>query len=368
MIMKIKILHITVALFLLISIPSKADTGILSLGIGGGYSYVPGVYSDIINDSFVISLYSIPYSYQWFYIDAEFSFSVYSLISSPKSLYTPFRFSFGPGIVFPVIDYLHIFLSVNFQSIIVNLRTNELGTNQTIYKPGISVKIGAIFPVYKGFRLKIGTEFSYFDLTSKVFLNLNFYAGIAYDFNYHKREIDDKKKNIILEKQKVQDETTVSLYKLIIKADDEFAKKRVSSAYEIYKRILIIDPSNKKAQKQTKRIRKILDTFNKAQLYEKRGRYYYALQLYISIESYLPKAAESLYNLRKKMYFRIKGLLKKAVAAYNKKEYKLSIYYLRQASYIDPNNNTVKIYLPRAIKRYNIICFHPSIPLYVERI
>jgi len=353
--MKYIIIQITVVVLLFSSFSAKAERGILSLGVGVGYSYVPGVYSDIINDSFIISIYSIPYSYKWFYVDTEFSFSMYPLIDSSKSNDTLFRLSVGPGILFPVMDFLQIFLSINFQSVFINLYTYSDNISRVTFKPGLSIKTGAAFPVYKWLRLKITAEFSYFDLSSKAFLNLNFSGGIAYDFNFNKREGEDKKKKLIFDKKKVETETEASLYKLIIKADEEYTKKKLINADKLYRKILVIDPRNKVALIRSKKIKRIFSIYNDARKYERVNRLFLALQLYISIESSFPNAKVSLYRLRKKMYKQIYGLEKKAVAAYNKKEYKLSIYYLKQISYIDPNNNIVRIYLSRAIKRYNII-------------
>ena len=80
-----------------------------------------------------------------------------------------------------------------------------------------------------------------------------------------------------------------------------------------------------------------------------------ALELLIDSEKYLIQASDKLNYLRSRLKKEEKELENLGIKAYLEEDYKSCIFYMKRVQLINPENESVKIYLPRAIMRYDAL-------------
>jgi hypothetical protein len=321
------------------------DESNIIFGITGGKTDVLGYYKDELSSGYNFSIFvDYPFNNNRFlYLGSVLSYTKLSLKETSLSGLSNYSFGIGPVIYVPLgirfKPYAGIMPNINY----FELTTVKTHKQERTVKIGAAAKIGFTVPQYMDFAVNFGLKYSFNELSGKDFQNVTYYAGISYFYNFIPQ--DKAERNIKLIETDEYYELGLKYFKIGdgLKAKENFNK--VSNANSHYKEVenyLSIISSNEK-------------NYNKALQFISENKLYEALPLLIEAEKYLVSAFEKLREIRLLLLKEEDDLVKKGVDAYNKEDYEKCIFFMRRVQLINPGNESVNLYLPRAIKRYDAI-------------
>lgn len=303
-----------------------------------------GYYNDQLNSGYSFGIF-VNYSFfnnPYLLFEGNFLYTELSLENSSKSEFSVYTAGAGPVILIPfryIQPYMGFFATFNY----FNLNTVVTGRDEKTYKAGAAVKAGMNFPVYKNFCANIGVRYSINELSGEVYHASTFYAGITYSLNFFTRE-------------KVQSITRqIEIDEYYETGLTYFQKGDGVKAKEYFETVLEYDKSYKNAEHYIEIIRTSELNYDKALRLISEDKLFEALPLLVDTEKYLIKASLKLTEIREQIVGEEKKLENLGIQAYDHEEYEKCIYYMKRVQLINPDNESIKIYLPRAIQRYNAL-------------
>lgn len=287
------------------------------IGLKGGYSHILGNYQNDFSGSEYLGLYTIPYYGKYFMLELDADYSRYPLGNSPGDKLLSLSCSLGPVFYYPIIHHLHLYTGISVKGFYFHLDPTTLKGRITTYKLGLTAKGGFIIPISWGIEARLGCEYSFTTLSQKPLHSLHYFLGI--NFNYNVYAYTKKSEGII-------------------PIDPEAEKRK-----------------RKEEEKNRIELTQARKEFEKAKKLISKGKYYQSIDYLKKALKRLPEAGEELKNVRKKLAPEVLRLEKAGIAVYERREFKKCIAIMKKIKYIDPNNRVMKIYLPRATKRYNAL-------------
>ena len=343
---------ISVLFFLFFSAgPLSADANDLfnrvMLGVRSGYSQVAGTYADEIDGTAMIGVSVIPLGYRFVFIEADFIYASYSLAESSDSMLSSMTFGAGPLFIYSPFSFVEFYAGISFIYSYLHLRAATLGREERALNPGFALKAGAHFPVGWGLGVRAGVDYQHNYLSGKPFLNINYCAGVTYNFSY-----------IFSPAEKGQDDPA----RIEGRIDDLYRKGaahldngEVQKAKANFAEVLSLKPNHKGAKKMNDLIGTKEETFRNAGELLEQKQYYKAIPMLEDAGSHLPEARSLLADVRTRLSAEVPSLEKEGIKAYEMKEYEKCIAVMQRIKLINPANNVVQIYLPRAKRRFEAL-------------
>ena len=349
--MKIAVRKLLYCLIVLILFYGKlsAFSGVIEdsviFGINAGKTDIHGYYKDQLSSGYNVGFF-VDYPFvlkRILYLESDFSYTKLFLDNTSLSNLTNYSLGFGPVI--------HILIGTRFKPYIglsgtanyLELTAAETHKNERTFKIGAAAKAGFTVQQYKNFSINLGVKYSINELSDKAYQNVTYFAGATYSYYFINKE---KAENNIRQLE-IDDyyESGVKLFKIGdgLKAKDYFNKViSYDSNYKDVENYLAIISTSERNYKNAEKL-------------ISGKKYFEALPLLIDTEKYLISAFEMLRELRMLLAKEENELVKRGIDAYNKGDYEGCIYFLKREEMINPANESVNLYLPRAIKRYNAL-------------
>lgn len=315
-------------------------------GAGGGKSSAQGFYKDQLKDGYNISIF-LNYSFlsilnkNYLLFEGDFSLTDHSLKNSKSSKFTFYSFGIGPVIYFPVLKYFKPYIGALASINYFTLTAVTTQKTEKTFKPGVIGKVGFYIPVYSDISANLGIRYSVNELSNKTFQDLTYFAGVSYSYNFIPREKAQRTTRIV-----EADELYESGLKYFKIGDGIKAK-------EYFTKVIILNKNYKDVQNYLEIIKTNEDNLNKSAIYLSENRPFDALPLLAAAEKYLLESRTKLYELRLRLSKEADILVKLGIDAYNKEDYERCIYLMQRAELVLPDNESIKIYLPRALQRFN---------------
>lgn len=317
--------------------------GDIIIGIGAGYSSPMGHYSGILSGSYRVGgsfMYGNPGIVKYLMGELDVAYARYPMKQSRSSFLESVSISLGPVAYYPAAPWLHPYIGVSLRGAYLHLYTDKTGRNVKSLKPGFLAKAGFFFPVGRGFRLRLGVDYTLEFLSGKALHGITVAGGLAYNFN------PLEKTGSLLP---VGPEGSIDWY--LSRAERALAAGKTQEAKDYYAKVLALDRNNAVALEKVRAIRKAENDYARAVMLSGEKRYFEALPLLAEAGVYLGAARVEEEKIRKLLEGETASLEKEGVGLYESGDYRGCIAVMKRLLLIDPKNRTGLIYLPRAQKR-----------------
>lgn len=315
------------------------------LGIRGGKIYPHGYYNNRLEDGFSAGL-CVKYTFlniNYFLIENNLLYSKFTLSKSGSSELTLYSLGMGPLLYYPYWTYFKPFAGILFNINYLDLKTIRTVKSERTFKPGAGIKAGFFIPVFRDILLESGAEFSINELSEKVFMNSSYYAGISYRYDFIPGQ-----RAVRITKQIEIDEYYNTGVRYFKNGDARTAK-------ENFDKVISYDINYKDARYYIDIINSNMNKYNKALSFIDDHKYFEAISLLVEAAEVLPDAGEKLSGIRALLANEEIKLENEGIKAYEDNEYEKCISLMKKLELINPENKNLKIYLPRAINRYNAL-------------
>lgn len=315
----------------------------ITFGATGGISSSHGSYESQLSDGYNVALF-LNYHFfdnRFILLESDLSLTEHTLKNSKSSKLTFYSFGLGPVLNFPVYRYLRPYIGLLANINYFNLTAATTKRNERTFKAGVMGKAGLHIPVYSNILTNIGIRYTVNELSGKTFRDMSYFAGVSYSYDFIPREKAERSTRIV-----EADELYESGLKYLKIGDGIKAKGN-------FNKVITLNKNYKDVQSYMEIIKTNEDNLNKSAVYLSENRPFDALPLLVTAEKYLLEAKTKLYELRLRLAKEADILVKLGIDAYNKEDYESCIYLMQRAELVLPDNESIKIYLPRAQQRFN---------------
>ncbi len=314
------------------------------IGVRGGYSSVFGYYGSEIYGMGYYGLTGVPYSSGIFFTAVDLSFTPYALTESRKSALTVTSLGFRPSLQYNIYPLLTAYGGFAVNANFVYLNAINVEKKVYSFKPGFSFEGGLLVP-YKSVNPFAGVNYSFVIISNKALHSTGFFIGVAYNFDTYS-----------LERKQYYSSIAVSRSADYVKSGkSKLSAKNIITAENDFKEALNIDSDNLEAKKYLNNIESIKSHYVKGKRHYDNKNFYDAAYELRQCADYFPEADKMLAEIDNIIKSEIITLEKKGIESYEKHEYGETIKIMRQIKKADPDNETVKLYLPRAENRKNAL-------------
>ena len=327
----------------------SAASGVLEesviFGITGGKTDVHGYYKDKLGNGYNFGIF-LDYPFfnsRYLFMESDLSYTKVSLKNTSLSNLTNYAFGFGPVIHVLIGTRFKPYFGIAATANYLELTAAETKKNERTIKIGAAAKAGFQVQQYKFFSVNFGVKYSVNELSGKAFQNITYLAGASYSYNFIAKETVEK--NI---RQIEIDGLYESGVKLFQIGDGLKAK-------EYFNEVISYDNNYKDVENYLKIISISEQNYTNAEKLISENKHLEALPFLIDAEKYLISAFEKLGEIRLLLSGEEMALVKNGIDAYKQGDYGRCIYFLKRAQMINPGNESVNLYLPRAVKRYDAL-------------
>jgi tetratricopeptide (TPR) repeat protein len=323
----------------------KSVPGDIIIGLGAGYSIIQGQYAKSLSNSYRVGgsfMYGNSGIVKYLMGELEIAYARYPMKQSDRSFLQSASVSIGPVVCFPAATWLQLYTGASFRGSYLHLHTDKTDRNVKSIKPGFEAKAGFFFPVGRGFRLRVGADYTLEYLSGKPLHGVNVTGGLSFNFNPAEMTGGTVPG---------AGDPTERIDWYLSRADRALADGRTEEAKKHYASVLAIDRNNAAALEKVAAIKKAESDYSRAMKLSGEKRYLAALPLLADAGVYLDQARTEEKNIRKLIAGEIGPLEKQGISLYESGDYRGCIAVMKRLLLIDPKNRTGLIYLPRAQKR-----------------
>ncbi len=329
-----------------------AQNNIGGISLSMGRNTTAGFYSDYYNDGWFFSfgiLYQLPILHENLFSEIDFYFDQRAIKDSTDSHLRTYGFRAGTGFFWPFWRYAIPYFGLYFQESYLQLYADTLDRTESSFKPGFALKAGVLIPVHSAVLLRPGFEYSYTEISDKSLYSiiLTFSAVFHIPQNAWKWESSDKTTPSLLHRENPDE-----LFQI---GNVQAEAGEAETAERTLRKVLKINPGHQDAKLLLEKIDNAKKNHIKASALIAENKYFEAIEPLEKSIPYIKTAGSDLNIARAKLLGEIPGLERIGIEAYEKKEYARCITIMNRIKTIDPNNATVVLYLPRAIRRKEAI-------------
>lgn len=284
----------------------------------------------------------------------ECGFAVLSgrMKESDSSRFTGYSLHAGILGYYPFHRRFYPFAGIIVQESLLTFRASRIDETETAFRPGAGVRAGFFFPVTRSIGLR--TIFDYritplskgsmegYTLGAAAIARLPF-GDIARARSKGSTPAYDAMKS----KERAEF--------LVSRGLEELDKGHPDRAEESFRQALDIDPDNSNAAAMLEEIDAARASYALAKSLIKDKRYYEAIPHLERSPSWNADAGRELSEIRTMLAPELPALEESGIAAYEAHRYDECIAIMKRIRLIDPDNRTVRLYLPRAEGRLRAI-------------
>lgn len=326
----------------------KGDT---IAGFKGGYSLVQGHYDGRVRSAGYYGLSVIALLRTFLMGEAELTFARYPLVGSEGSYLRCSSVSAGPLFTYKILPFLQPYAGVSAVASYLYLNAERQDIQADTYKLGFAFKTGVFIPLAWGLMTRMGVEYTQVPLSGEYFTCYNIFLGVS--FNYHSYV---RSENIFIE---TSDDSVAFLRKidrLYTEGVEEFERGRYEQAKVRFTRVISLRDDYKDTRSYLARIERAEKLYADAVALLSEKKYFQAIPL-LESASRMEKARDELKRVRLQLSRSglIEQLEKQGIQLYEERNYTACIETMRRIRLIDPDNKVVSVYLPRALKRNEVL-------------
>jgi len=312
------------------------------LELSSGYTMPIGDWANELKPGFGIGLgYSFPTGFlnNQVFVIQELSYSRWAFASNDNSTANIYSYSLLPAIYFPYSfttgKIVAPFFAVGGQFSDLNLIEEKLSKNDHYYGIFLKARTGIFFDITANLRIKLQAEISSYPYISHKLNYTSIGLGIGYRLTAP------------AEIQNANARKIITLHKdaAIARNTDDWIKLE-----EVVTEILALDPRDDQALHYQLEIQDEGIYQTALQTIHTKGELQ-AIPLLDKIAQRYQPAQQQLISIRNKLKDKIPEWRKAGVQAYENQNYQLCIQLMKQILLVDREEETAKIYLPRAEMR-----------------
>ncbi|PKL17311.1 MAG: hypothetical protein CVV49_11755 [Spirochaetae bacterium HGW-Spirochaetae-5] len=312
------------------------------LELSPGYTMPIGDWANELKPGFGIGLgYSFPTSFlnNQVFVIQELSYSRWAFASNDNSTANIYSYSLLPAIYFPYSfttgKIVAPFFAVGGQFSDLNLIEEKLSKNDHYFGLFLKGRTGIFLDITSNLRVKLQAEISSYPYISHKLNYTSISLGIGYRFTAPAEIQNPNAKKII----------TLHNDGAIARNSEDWIKLQ-----ELVTEILALDPRDDQALYYQLEIQDEGIYQTALQTIQTKGELQ-AIPLLEKIAQRHKPAQQQLIFIRNKFKTKIPEWRKSGVQAYENLNYQLCVQLMKQILLVDPEEETAKIYLPRAEKR-----------------
>ena len=315
-----------------------------ALGIYGGRAWPRGAFENEIEPGYCAGLFfDFPIDFfrnRSLFGEVEFSYRNHCFAESASSTFS--RYTAGAGLLFryPLFPRLRPFAALHAEMNYFNINAVITEKREKTFKAGASIRAGLNIPLYGELAMDTGIGLSASELSGKNYRDITCFAGVSWSFGFV-RERNIEKITGKIEMERLYESGTASLKEGDGTAAMGYFRQvylRDSDYGDVRRYMNIIEDSRKKHAEALELIEK-KDLFG-------------ALSLLAEVQGTLLEAKEKAGELRKELLVLEAEYERKGIDAFNGNEMGKAIFYFKRIVLVNPDNESAKLYLPRAEKRY----------------
>ncbi len=326
-------------------------------GVYAGYrrSAVQGLYDDYLGAGNYFCtglLFPIPLLYRHLFAEGEFLAGSHEVTESPSSSFQQYTLRLGATAAWPLFSHFNPYAGLFFQESMVHLDAAKIKEAETALKPGLGIRAGALVPVYSIFGLRLGVEYSNIALSVKHLKELSFTAAATIRIPFFStapsgEEMGTHKTGKLFLKDHAEEHFRLGL-EMVKKGDAD-------SAEEAFRKTLTVKPDHTGATRMLQEISSAKAGHAKARTLLKAKNYYNAIPHLEKAAAFIGAAGTDLAETRSLLSGELPGLIRRGIRAYEERNYDKCITLMKKVQIVDPENETAKLYLPRAQSRKKAI-------------
>ncbi len=276
-------------------------------------------------------------------IEGDVSAARWPLKRSDTSYLSAFSANIGPVFLLPAIIPVIPYAGCSVQATYFSLNADRIGESETALRPGIVLKSGIFADLAYGVGARAGVEYSAVPLSGRIFGAVALSASAV--MRYHAISGERAYSGDYGEDRKIEVEI------LSNRARKELENGNAAKAKELFGKVLRLDGHNVDAHKYLAEIDRFEAQYSLGSALFEEKRYLEALPALEEASRGIREAAEKLSRARAILIVNIPAWEKSGVDEYEKKNYDGCIYHMEKILLVDPENQTARIYLPRAKNR-----------------
>lgn len=322
-------------------------------GIGMGYSTIQGAFDQFYKPGFDLNFSLFFPTGRWnSFVQPMASFGSFPFRTADSTKLTHYDFSVPLGIYWPAFAGISPFVAIGPEFSYYTLAAASTGLSSTAYRIKPMASAGLLIPVNYFSFITVGAKYSYTQLSGEAFGNITLTAGFTVSYPTYRRN-DEAVSKALAEQSRAQ--AIAAEVEALFKAGRTFiAEEKYDEAEQKFREVLALKPGDAEARREIDRAR-TLPILKEARLYREEGKGLSAIRSYEKAAVSLEEARTELTEFRQELKSSVPALTKSAIDAYNTGQYINAIVMLERIQAIDPENETVKIYLPRARNRQRAI-------------
>jgi tetratricopeptide (TPR) repeat protein len=322
-------------------------------GIAAGQTILHGVFGDFYKASpeFALRAY-MPIGVENLFLMPEARYGSFALKTAAASRLTSYSFFMPIGAYLPLFRGISPFLAVGpefgYFTVIASASAQEVST----YRVRPAARAGIFIPVTYFAFLDISVQSSYTQLSQESFVATTFSAGITVSYPAWRR--NEEAVSRALEEQSRQQKIQGEVDALERQGKALLAEDKFDEAEQKFREILALKPGDKEARRHVDAAR-AMPLLREARAYREEGKGLSAIRSYEKAAAALDEARTELAEYRQQLKPSVPALSQSAVQAYDAAQYANAILILEKILAIDPENETAKLYLPRARNRQRAV-------------
>lgn len=322
-------------------------------GVSAGQTLLHGVFGDFYKPAPEFALRAfMPVGLANLFLMPEARYGSFTLKTSEASRLNSYSFFMPIGAYLPLFRGISPFLAVGpefgYFTVIATASAQESST----YRIRPAARAGVFIPVTYFAFLDIAVQSSYTQLSQESFVATTFSAGITVSYPTWRRNEEAVGRALAEQsrQQKIQGEVDA----LERQGKALLAEEKFDEAEQKFREILALKPGDKEARRQVDAAR-AMPLLREARAYREEGKGLSAIRSYEKAAAALEEARTELAEYRQQLKPTVPALSQSAVQAYDAAQYANAILMLEKVLAIDPDNETAKLYLPRARNRQRAV-------------
>lgn len=320
--------------------------------IGFGSTILQGPFSDFYKPGYEVNLgFFIPTGKFNIFMQPTFSFGSFPFRTDSASKMNHYDAGLPLGIYWQAFAGITPFIAAGPEFSYYRLSAASSGLASTAYRIKPMASAGLFVPVNYFSFITIGARYSYTQLSEETFGNVTLTAAFTLSYPAWRRNTEAVERALL--EQSRQQQIRAETEDLMLTGQALMKDGAFDEAEQKFREVLRLKSDHAGARGQIDTVR-AMPFLKEARELREEGKGVSAIRSY-ERASHLEEARKELAEYRAQLRNSLPALVKSATDAYNAGQYVNAIAIFEKVQAIDPENDTAKIYLPRARNRQKAI-------------
>lgn len=318
-------------------------------GVGISNSFLHGTFSEFYKPSIDlnISLFTPLGKFNTFLLPI-FSYGNFPFKADSATKMTHYDFSLPLGVYWPLFRGISPFVAAGAEFSYYTLAAATTGERTSTYRIKPMASAGIFIPVTYYAFISISARYSYTQLSGEAFSNTSLTAALTVSYPTWRRNEEAVQAALAEKSRELQ--YAAEIETLLKDGKSLLDEEKYDEAEQKFRNVLALKKDHGEARKNIAKAR-ALPFLKEARIYKEEGKGLSAIRSYEKAATSLEEAASELAEYRTQLKGTIPALTSSATQAYDAAQYNNAILLFEKIQAIEPENETAKIYLPRARNR-----------------